>query len=101
MDNFMTSTHRTLFVISDLLLVNLVSAEDAKDTIKTVKDLPDKVLEKAFKDLNLSLKAVKRKQTWLNLIKGPQKHTTGNFAGYQQKPLYQQQDQHYKGTSFH
>ena len=78
----------------DLLSVNLVSAEVAKDMIKAVKDLPDRVLEKAFKDPNLHLKAVKRKPTRPSLIKVSQKKTTDNSAGYQQNPFYQQQGQH-------
>ena len=66
---------------SDLLSVNLVSAEGARDTVKAVKDLLDRVLEKAIKDLNLPLKAVKRKLARPNLIKVPQKQTTSNSAG--------------------
>ena len=86
MDNFINPTLRTPFMTSDLLSVNLVSAEGAKETVKAVKDLPDRVLEKVFKDPNLPLKVVKRKQTRPNLIKVPQKQTTGNSTGYQQPP---------------
>ena len=82
---------------SNLLSVNLVLAEGAKDTGKAVNDLPNRVLEKAFKDPSLPLEAVKRKQTSMpNLIKIPQMQTTGNSAGYQQKPFYQQQGLNYK-----
>ena len=94
MDNFPNPTLRTPFMTSDLLWVNLVSAESAKDTVKAVKDLPDRVLDKAFKNPNLPLKAVKRKPTRPSLIKVSQKQTTGNSAGYQQKPFYQQKGQH-------
>ena len=45
------------------------------------------------------MKAVKRKQARPNLINVPYKQTTGNSAGYQQKPFYHQ-GQHYKGASF-
>ena len=69
MDNFPNPTLRTPFMTSDLLSVNLVSAESAEDTVKAVKDLPDRVLDKAFKNPNLPLKAVKRKPTMPNLIK--------------------------------
>ena len=58
------------------------------------------MLEKAIKYPKLHLKEVKRKQTRPNLIKVPQKQIMGNSAGYQQKPFYQQQVQHYKGASF-
>ena len=81
MNNFVNPTLRTPFMTSDLLSVNLVSAEGAKDM---VKDLPDRVLEKAFKDSNLLLKAVKMKQTRPNLIKVPQNQINSNSAGYQQ-----------------
>ena len=93
-ENFINHTLRTPFMTLDLLPVNLVLAEVAKDTIKAVKDLPDRVLEKAFKDPNLPLKAVKRKPMRPSLIKVSQNQTTGNSTGYQQKPFYQQRGQH-------
>ena len=68
--------------------------------VKADKDLPNRMLNKAFKDPNLPLKAVKRKQTRPNLIKVPQMQTTSNSAGYQQKPFYQRQGLPYKGASF-
>ena len=68
-DNFINSTLRTPFMTLDLLSVNLVSAEVAKDTVKAVKDLPGRVLGKAFKDPNLPLKALKMKPTRPSLIK--------------------------------
>ena len=66
MDNFINPTLCTPFMTSDLLSVNLVSAEGAKDTDKAVKDLTERVLEKPF-----IKKAVKRKQTRPTLIKVP------------------------------
>ena len=45
-DNYINPTLRTTFMTSDLLSVNLVSAEVAKDAVKASKDLPDRVLEK-------------------------------------------------------
>ena len=88
-DNFINPTLRTPLMTLDLLSVNLVSAEVAKDTFKAVKDLPDRMLEKTFIDPNHPLKAVKRKPTRPSLIKVSQKQTTGNSAGYQQKTFYQ------------
>ena len=93
-DNFINPTLRMPFTTLDLLSVNLVSAEVAKDTEKAVNDLLDRVLEKAFKDPNLPLKAFKRKPMKPSLIKVSQKQTTGKSAGYQQMPFYQPQGQH-------
>ena len=49
MDNFVNPTLRTPFMSADPLSVNLVTAEAARETVKVVKDLPDRVLEKTFK----------------------------------------------------
>ena len=98
MDNFINPTLCTPFMTSDVLSVNLGLAEGVKETVKAAKDLPDRVLEKAFKEPNLPLKSVRRKPTRTNLIKVSQKQTAGNFVGYQQKSFYQQQRQHYKGA---
>ena len=45
----------------------------AKLRDKKVKDLPDRALEKAFKDPNLPMEAVRRKPTKPSLVKIPQK----------------------------
>ena len=73
MDNFLNPSLRTTFMSADPLSVNLVTPEAARETVKAVKDLSDRVLEKAFKDPNLPMKAVRRKPTRPTLIKVPQK----------------------------
>ena len=59
-NNFVNPTLRTPFMTAALLSPNLVSAEGARATVKAFKDLPDRVLEKAFKDPNLPMEAVRR-----------------------------------------
>ena len=97
MDNFLNPTLRTPFMSADPLSVNLVTPEAARETVKAVKDLPDRVLEKAFKDPNLPMKAVRRKPTRPTLIKVPQKQGPWPSTGYQQKYSSPRQNQHPKG----
>ena len=67
-----------------------------------VKELPDRVMEKAFKDPpNLPIKAVRKKPSRPTLIKVPQKQGTGPSTGYQHKPSLPHQTQHSKGFSSH
>ena len=101
MDNFINPSLRTTFMSADPLSVNLVTPEAARDTVKAIKDLPDRVLEKAFKDPNLPMKAVKRKPTRPTLIKIPQKQGSGSSIGYQNKPSTSHQYQHPKSSSSH
>ena len=91
MDNFVNSTLCTPFMTADPLSANLVTAEGARETISAVKELPNRVLEKAFKDQNLPMKAVKRKPTRPTLINIPQKQGPGPSAGYQHKPSEERQ----------
>ena len=100
MDNFVNPTLHTPFLSADPLSVNLVTAEAARETVKAVKDLPDRVLEKAFKDPNLPMKPVKRKPTRPTLIKIPQKQGSGSSTGYQSKPSTSHQNQHPKSSSY-
>ena len=97
MGNFVNPTLRTPFMTADLLSPNLVLAEGAK---ATVKDLPDRVLEKAFKDPNLPMEAVRRKLT-KPLVKIPQKPTPRAALGYQHKPQPPPQPHHSKATPAH
>ena len=98
MDNFINPTLRTPFMTSDPLSVNIVSPESARETVRAIKELPNRVLEKAFKDPNLPMKAVKRKPTRLMLINIPQKQGPGTFTGYQHKSFTPQQVQNPKGN---
>ena len=98
MDNFVNHTLRTPFMTSDPLSVNIVSPESARETVRAIKELPDRVLEKAFKDPNLPMKAVKRKPTRPTLINIPQKQGPGTSTGYQNKSFTPQQVQHPMGN---
>ena len=99
MNNFVNPTLRTPFMTADLLSPNLVSAEGARATVKAVKDLPDRVLEKAFKDPNLPMEAVRRKPTKPSLVKIPQKPTPRVALAYQHNPQPPPQPYHPKVSS--
>ena len=102
MSNFVNPTLRTPFMTADLLSPNLVSAPmEARATVKAVKDLPDRALEKAFKDPNLPMEAVRRKPTKPSLVKIPQKPTPHAALGYQHKPQPPPQPHHSKATPAH
>ena len=51
MDNFVNPTFPTPFMTADPLSTNLVTPEGARETVKAVKELPDRVLEKTFKGI--------------------------------------------------
>ena len=99
MNNFVNPTLRTPFMTADLLSPNLVSAEGARATVKAVEVLPDRVLEKAFKDPNLPMEAVRRKPTKPSLVKIPQKPTPRAALAYQHKPQPPPQPYHPKVSS--
>ena len=98
MDNFINPTLRTPFMTSDPLSVNIVFPESARETVRAIKELPDRVLEKAFKDPNLPMKAVKRKPSRPTRINIPQKQGPGTSTGYQHKSFAPQQFHHPKGN---
>ena len=85
MENFVNSTLRTPFMTSDPFSANIESPASARETVKAMRELPDRILEKAFKDPNLPMKAVQRKPTRPSLINIPQKQGPGPSSGYQQQ----------------
>ena len=98
MEYFVNPTLRAPFMTSDPFSANIVSPESARETVKAIRDLPDRILEKAFKDPNLHMKAVQRKPTRPSLINIPQKKGPGLSSGYQQQQLFTPQQN--KGGAF-
>ena len=100
MENFVNPMLRTPLMTSDPFSANIVSPESARERVKAIRELPDRILEKVFKDPNLPMKAVQWKPTGPSLINIPQKQGPGPSSGYQQQPFTPRQDHQNKGGAF-